>query len=51
MSKVDRELAKIETRTAEVEPAADQAAPKSKLRAAVKRVARDMLVRRTSSKQ
>jgi len=49
VNKVDRELAQIEARKAEESGRAPVA--KSGLRASVKRVAKDMLVRRTSTKQ
>jgi hypothetical protein len=50
-SKVDRELAKIEERRAEVEAEAQAAPPKRGFRAAVKRIAKDIALRRVSTKR
>jgi hypothetical protein len=49
VNKVDRELAKIEARRAELEREAP-AAPKSTVRGRLKRWTRDAMVRRTSTK-
>jgi len=48
-SKVDQELARIEARRAEAEPAGE--ARKSGVRAGVKRIAKDLMVRRHSTKR
>jgi hypothetical protein len=50
-SKVDRELAKIEERRAEVEAEALTGPPKRGIRAAVKRAAKNIALRRVSTKR
>jgi hypothetical protein len=51
VSKVDRELAQIEARTAEAQQATEGTPPKPKVRDAMLRWARDRVVRRTSTKR
>ena len=51
MNKVDRELAQVEARSAEAKQATEVTAPKSKVRDAMKRWAKDKVVRRTSTKR
>ena len=51
VNKVDRELAQVEARSAEAKQATEETAPKSKVRDAMKRWAKDKVVRRTSTKR